>query len=108
MRKWRCRNPSSKDANVVFRAPPDVSVRYAAAGALGLVCWAMALCTSEDDVYKGHAVYLLVATGLFHSVMWPTIFTLAIDGLGNHTSSGSGLLMMGVFGGAVIPFCQGA
>merc|ERR1712086_1101712 len=72
---------------------------------MGLI--AMALCTSEDEGHKGYSVYMLVAMGFFHSVMWPNIFTLAIDGLGTHTSNGSGLLMMGVFGGAVIPFCQG-
>ena len=51
--------------------------------------------------------WLLVGVGLFHSIMWPAIFALAIDGLGKYTSKGSGALMMGVFGGAVLPFTQG-
>ncbi len=51
-------------------------------------------------------VYALVAIGLFHSVMWPCIFTLAIKDLGKLTNKASGLLLMGVFGGAVIPFAQ--
>ncbi|PWJ45044.1 MFS transporter [Sediminitomix flava] len=49
----------------------------------------------------------LILMGLFHSVMWPCIFTLAVKDLGPHTSQGSGLLMLGVAGGAVIPFVQG-
>lgn len=51
--------------------------------------------------------YLLVGAGLFHSVMWGAIFALAIDKLGKYTSAGSGALMMGVVGGAVLPLLQG-
>lgn len=51
--------------------------------------------------------WILVGAGLFHSIMWPAIFSLAIDGLGKYTSKGSGALMMGVVGGAVLPFVQG-
>lgn len=51
--------------------------------------------------------WFLVGVGLFHSIMWPAIFALAIDRLGKYTSKGSGALMMGVFGGAVLPFVQG-
>lgn len=51
--------------------------------------------------------WVLVGVGLFHSIMWPAIFALAIDKLGKYTSKGSGALMMGVFGGAVLPFVQG-
>ncbi|BDD07318.1 sugar MFS transporter [Aureibacter tunicatorum] len=53
------------------------------------------------------SVGAFVLMGLFHSVMWPCIFTLAIKDLGPHTSQGSGLLMIGVFGGAVLPLLQG-
>lgn len=52
--------------------------------------------------------WLFVGAGLFHSVMWGAIFALAIEKLGKYTSAGSGALMMGIFGGAVIPFLQGA
>ncbi|KGN67790.1 MFS transporter [Porphyromonas sp. COT-108 OH1349] len=51
--------------------------------------------------------WLLVGAGLFHSIMWPAIFSLAVEGLGRYTSKGSGALMMGVVGGAVLPFVQG-
>ncbi|HEV2644802.1 MAG TPA: sugar MFS transporter, partial [Acidobacteriaceae bacterium] len=49
----------------------------------------------------------VVACGLFNSVMWPCIFPLSLKGLGRFTSQGSGLLVMMVVGGAVIPEMQG-
>ncbi|MDY6148498.1 MAG: MFS transporter [Porphyromonas sp.] len=49
----------------------------------------------------------LILTGLCHSVMWGAIFALATDGLGHYTARGTGALMMGVVGGAVLPFLQG-
>ena len=52
-------------------------------------------------------LWLLAAVGLFHSVMWSCVFTLAVDGLGEYTSEASGVFMMGVFGGAVFPVLQG-
>lgn len=52
-------------------------------------------------------LWVLVSVGLFHSVMWGCIFTLAIAGLKKYTSQASGVFMMGVFGGAVFPFLQG-
>lgn len=51
--------------------------------------------------------WFLVGVGLFHSIMWPAIFSLAIKDLGKYTSKGSGALMMGVVGGAILPFIQG-
>ncbi len=51
--------------------------------------------------------WILVGAGLFHSIMWPAIFSLAIDKLGKYTSKGTGLLMMGVVGGAILPLLQG-
>jgi FHS family L-fucose permease-like MFS transporter len=49
----------------------------------------------------------LLGVGLFNSIMFPTIFTLAVDGLGRHTEQGSGILCMAIVGGAVIPFAMG-
>lgn len=51
--------------------------------------------------------WLLVAVGLFHSIMWGAIFTLATAHLGRYTSTASGVFMIGVFGGAVLPLLQG-
>ena len=57
---------------------------------------------------KGHvAVYSVVEIGLFNSIMFPTIFTLAISGLGHSTSQGSGILCMAIVGGAIVPVTAG-
>lgn len=53
------------------------------------------------------AFWALIGTGLFHSIMWSNIFTLAIKGLGKYTSQGSSLLIMAIVGGAFIPPLQG-
>ncbi|SFB81733.1 MFS transporter, FHS family, L-fucose permease [Parapedobacter composti] len=53
------------------------------------------------------AMWTLLAVGLFNSIMWSNIFTLAINGLGVHTSQGASLLVMGILGGALIPLFQG-
>lgn len=53
------------------------------------------------------AVWSVLAVGLFNSIMFPTIFTLAIAGLGTLTSRGSGLLCQAIVGGAVLPVLQG-
>jgi FHS family L-fucose permease-like MFS transporter len=52
------------------------------------------------------AMWALIAVGLFHSIMFPTIFTLGIKGLGPLTEEGSGLLIMAIAGGALV-FVQG-
>ncbi len=53
------------------------------------------------------AMWSILAVGLFNSIMFPTIFTLAIDGLGKHTGQGSGILCTAIVGGAIIPVIQG-
>jgi FHS family L-fucose permease-like MFS transporter len=53
------------------------------------------------------AVGTIIAVGLLNSVMFPTIFTLAIEGLGRHTEQGSGILCAAIVGGAIIPWLQG-
>ncbi|MCL7715451.1 L-fucose:H+ symporter permease [Stenotrophomonas mori] len=53
------------------------------------------------------AMYGIVATGLFNSIMFPTIFSLAIERLGPLTNKASSLLIMAIVGGAVIPLLQG-
>jgi MFS transporter, FHS family, L-fucose permease len=54
------------------------------------------------------AMWPIIAVGLFNSIMFPTIFTLAIDGLGKHTSQGSGILCFAIVGGAILPLIMGA
>jgi FHS family L-fucose permease-like MFS transporter len=48
------------------------------------------------------AMWALISVGLFHSIMFPTIFTLAIRGLGPLTEEGAGLLIMAIAGGALV------
>lgn len=54
------------------------------------------------------AMWSIILVGLFNSVMFPSIFTLGIAGLGPLTSKGSGLLVAAIVGGAIIPVVQGA
>ncbi len=66
----------------------------AAAGAFGLLLVVV--------FGTGHvAMWALILVGLFHSIMFPTIFTLGIKGLGALTEEGSGLLIMAIAGGAL-------
>lgn len=53
------------------------------------------------------AMWSIIAVGLFNSVMFPTIFTLGISELGPLTGKGSGLLIMAIVGGALLPVLQG-
>jgi len=53
------------------------------------------------------AFWSLLGIGLFNSIMWSNIFTLAIKDLGKYTGQGSSLLIMAVVGGAIIPPLQG-
>lgn len=48
------------------------------------------------------AMWALILVGFFHSIMFPTIFTLGIKGLGPLTEEGSGLLIMAIAGGALV------
>ncbi len=52
--------------------------------------------------------FLFVACGLCTSVMWGAIFNLAVEGLGKYTSIASGLFMVMVCGGGILPLLQGA
>ena len=54
------------------------------------------------------AFWSVIGIGLFNSIMWSNIFTLAIEGLGKYKSQGSSLLVMAILGGALIPPIQGA
>lgn len=57
----------------------------------------------------GHvAMWTMILVGLFNSVMFPSIFTLGIAGLGARTGEGSGLLVAAIVGGAILPVIQGA
>jgi len=53
------------------------------------------------------SVYAFTSVGLFCSTLWPCIFTLAVAGLGKHTSQGSSFLIMMIMGGGIISWVQG-
>lgn len=56
----------------------------------------------------GHtAMWAILAVGLCNSIMFPTIFSMALHNLGKFTGQGSGILCMAIVGGALVPFAQG-
>ena len=54
------------------------------------------------------AMATIILVGLFNSVMFPSIFTLGVEGLGPLTAKGSGLMVQAIVGGAIIPVAEGA
>jgi MFS transporter, FHS family, L-fucose permease len=75
-----------------------------------LACNAVAAIVLVLCAILGHgqaAMWAILAVGLCNSIMFPTIFSLALHGLGRHTGQGSGILCMAIVGGAIVPFAQG-
>jgi FHS family L-fucose permease-like MFS transporter len=76
--------------------------------ALGVAAIVAALLLSVSMLSAGHvAMWSVILIGLFNSIMFPSIFTLGIAELGPLTGDGSGLLVMAIVGGAIIPVLQG-
>ena len=71
-------------------------------GMLGILSILLGLFSSGQ-----FALYAFLSSGLFCSIMWPSIFALSINGLGKYTSQGSSFLVMMILGGAIIPPLQG-
>jgi len=79
---------------------PGKALAFNALAAIGLVLAAV--------FGRGQAaMWAILAVGLCNSIMFPTIFSLALHGLGRHTGQGSGILCMAIVGGAIVPFAQG-
>ena len=76
-----------------------------ALGAVGLIVVALLATTMLTS--GATAMWSVIAIGFFNSIMFPTIFTLAIRNLGIDTNKGSSLLIMAIVGGALIPVFQG-
>jgi FHS family L-fucose permease-like MFS transporter len=74
---------------------------------LGVSCAASLMVLITIFGHGPIAIWAIVSCGLFNSVMWPCIFPLAVKGLGEYTSQGSGILVTMVVGGAVVPELQG-
>ena len=75
---------------------------------LAIAAGAATLLVLTSVLTFGHtAMWAIILVGLFNSIMFPTIFTLATAGLGPLTGRGSGLLVAGIVGGAIVPLLQG-
>jgi MFS transporter, FHS family, L-fucose permease len=82
------------------RVRPSHTLILNAAGALLFVCLVM--------TGKGHlAIVSIILVGFFVSTFFPTLYSLAIDGLGEQTAKASGFLTMGFLGCALLPVLQG-
>ena len=87
-------------AAVLSRVSPGKVLAATAVGAIALISIS-ALTTGPL------AGWSLVAVGLMNAIMFPTIFSLALEGLGERTPQGSGLLCMAIVGGAILPVVTG-
>ena len=85
---------------VLQKVPTRLVLGFNAIVAAVLVCLSMLLGGNM-------AMWTMLLVGLFNSIMFPSIFTLGIEGLGPLTGEGSGLLIMAIVGGAIIPELQG-
>jgi FHS family L-fucose permease-like MFS transporter len=87
-------------AAVMQKLSPASVLIFNALAAVGLVLIAIFASGSL-------AMWSLLAVGLCNSIMFPTIFSLALGGLGEHTGQGSGILCAAIVGGAIVPLLQG-
>lgn len=71
-------------------------------GIMGMIAMLIGLSTEGIT-----AIYAFMSGGLFCSIMWPSIFSLGIAGIGKYTSQGSAFLVMMILGGGIIPPLQG-
>jgi len=65
------------------------------------------LVTASMLTFGHFAMWTILLVGLFNSIMFPSIFTLGVDGLGPLTGDGSALLIAAIVGGAIVPELQG-
>ncbi len=79
---------------------PGKVLAAAAAAAIGLLL----VSANAAGAWSG---WSLLAIGLFNSIMFPTIFTLACEGLGPRAAEGSGIICVCIVGGAVVPLVTG-
>jgi MFS transporter, FHS family, L-fucose permease len=78
-------------------------------GLLGICAVCAAALVAISMLTTGHfAMYSIILVGFFNSIMFPSIFTLGVAELGPLTGDGSGVMIMAIVGGAIIPVAQGA
>lgn len=71
-------------------------------GLFGMIAMIVGILTSGSV-----AIYAFLSGGLACSIMWPSIFTLSVAGLGKYTSQASAFLIMMILGGGILPPIQG-
>ena len=86
---------------VLRKVSPGKALAFNAIAAIVL----LGISTHTNGVVSG---YSLLAIGLFNSIMFPTIFSLACERLGSRAADGSGIINVAIFGGAVLPLLTGA
>jgi FHS family L-fucose permease-like MFS transporter len=75
---------------------------------LGICAVCAAALVAISMLATGHvAMYSIILVGFFNSIMFPSIFTLGVAELGPLTGDGSGVMIMAIVGGALIPYAQG-
>lgn len=87
-------------AGLMRVVPPHLVLLGVALGAIVLVITASSL----PGPVSGYA---LIAVGLMNAIMFPTIFSLACEGLGGRSADGSGIINVAIVGGAVVPLLTG-
>jgi FHS family L-fucose permease-like MFS transporter len=88
-------------AGIMRKQDPTLVLTLCACGAFGL--------TITSSFSGGAtAAATILAVGLFNSIMFPTIFALAVAGLGERTAQASGIICLAIVGGAVVPLATGA
>jgi MFS transporter, FHS family, L-fucose permease len=76
---------------------------------LGICSVCAAALVTISMISSGHfAMWSIILVGFFNSIMFPSIFTLGVAELGPLTGDGSGIMIMAIVGGAIIPLAQGA
>ncbi len=85
---------------VMRRVSPGKTLAFNAACAMALILTSI---LSHGQL----AMWSILGVGLFNSIMFPTIFSMALHRLGKFTGQGSGLLCMAIVGGALVPLVQG-
>lgn len=85
---------------VMRTVSPGKSLAFNAGVAIALICLAI---FGQGTV----AMWAILLVGLCNSIMFPTIFSMSLHGLGKYTGQGSGILCMAIVGGALVPLVQG-
>ncbi len=76
---------------------------------LGICAVCAAALVTISMISTGHfAMWSIILVGFFNSIMFPSIFTLGVAELGPLTGDGSGIMIMAIVGGAILPLAQGA